>query len=133
MDRTRLELAFFGGENAAETAYAQARSWVTQLAHTAGYDSPKRVLALILDEGLDFDSAVRVGANYPPHVIDDDWRAALRSDLMWVPSALGQLFFALVIIAAVIFGSRKIALRRTKVIEKWEREVPPIEEPPSPS
>lgn len=128
MDRPHLEMAFLGGENAAETAYAQARSRVTQMALTAGYDSPKRVLKLILEDGLDFDTAIRVGAGYPPDLLESEWRAALRSDLSWVPGVLGQIIFALVIILAVVVGSRKIALRRTKVIEKWERESPPPEE-----
>ena len=131
MDRPAMAAAFLGNENAAQAAYAHTRGWVSWMARVGGYDAPRKVLDHLLDDDLSFDDAVRLGAGLSPVLIDDGWRDHLKSDLSWVPGFLGQLLFGAILVAAVVLGSRKVALRRTKVMDKWAKEEPPVLDPPT--
>ena len=126
-----MAAAFLGNENAAQAAYAHTRGWVSWMARVGGYDAPRKVLDHLLDDDLSFDDSVRLGAGLSPVLIDDGWRDHLKSDLSWVPGFLGQLLFGAILVAAVVLGSRKVALRRTKVMDKWAKEEPPVLDPPT--
>lgn len=131
MDRPAMAAAFLGNENAAEAAYAHTRGWVLWMARVGGWESPRKVIDHLIDDGLPFEDAVRLGVGLSPVLIDEGWRDHLRADLSWVPGFLGQLLFGAILVAAVVLGSRKVALRRTRVMDKWAKEEPAVLEPPA--
>jgi hypothetical protein len=123
-----MNAAFSKGEGAAALAYAQAESFVRFVARRGGSGAVRRVVELLL-AGVELEAALNVGAGAGLAASWIAWRADLASDRTWMLTTGAQALVAVLLLAAVVLGLRRILARKRTIEQKWQTEGEPDSEP----
>jgi Peptidase MA superfamily len=127
LDLDEMNAAFSQGEGAAARAYAQAESFVRFVARRGGSGKIKNTVELLL-AGVEPEAALTVATGSGLVASWASWRAELASDRSWMLATATQMIVALLLLAAVVLGVRKVLRRKRAIEDRWAKEPPEEEE-----